>query len=447
MCHAAWVFVKFRAPGSNDWEHAKLSASAGDHAAPGGVVEVGMDAAGTYGVGAFIHSAAARTGDVAYARTRLKWDYGSNGYSFAKGESVEVSVQAIEMVYVPQGSFYVGSGGTETFSLTDGSWGGSGGSIPFRITGSWDRQLTNAAGNLWAMGVNVGGIGVLNADYPTGFNAFYCMKYEVTQGQYRDFLNLLTRSQQKSRGSIAASQFTLSNKSGITARNGIRCPAVIPAEPEPVVFVCDGNANGTGDEADDGMDWACNYLTWAHALAYADWAGLRPMTELEFEKACRGPADPVPNEYAWGTATIVVQTGHTGGADGSGTEKALPANANCNGPDNKVGGPVRAGIYATADSTRQASGASYWGILELSGNPCEWTVTVGDAGRGFTGLHGDGVLSPAGAANAANWGGEFYRGGSFAGGYTSVSDRKNAAHASTSQNLVASGFRGVRTAP
>ena len=37
---------------------------------------------------------------------------------------------------------------------------------------------------------------------------------------------------------------------------------------------------------------------------YLDWAGLRPMTELEYEKICRGPSAPVAGEYAWGSTTI-----------------------------------------------------------------------------------------------------------------------------------------------
>jgi hypothetical protein len=34
------------------------------------------------------------------------------------------------------------------------------------------------------------------------------------------------------------------------------------------------------------------------ALRYLAWAGLRPMTELQFEKACRGVERGVPGEFA-----------------------------------------------------------------------------------------------------------------------------------------------------
>jgi len=33
---AAWVFVKFKGPGSNDWQHATLSANSSDHIMPAG---------------------------------------------------------------------------------------------------------------------------------------------------------------------------------------------------------------------------------------------------------------------------------------------------------------------------------------------------------------------------------------------------------------------------
>lgn len=36
-------------------------------------------------------------------------------------------------------------------------------------------------------------------------------------------------------------------------------------------------------------------------LAFADWAGLRPMPELEYAKAARGPQAPIGTEYPWNT--------------------------------------------------------------------------------------------------------------------------------------------------
>ena len=40
-------------------------------------------------------------------------------------------------------------------------------------------------------------------------------------------------------------------------------------------------------------------------LAYADWSGLRPLSELEYEKMCRVlyPELPSSPDYAWGSVS------------------------------------------------------------------------------------------------------------------------------------------------
>ena len=55
-----------------------------------------------------------------------------------------------------------------------------------------------------------------------------------------------------------------------------------------------------------------NYMTWTDLLAYLDWSCLRPMTEFEYEKICRGPVYPVANEYAWGNQTYTLADANTG---------------------------------------------------------------------------------------------------------------------------------------
>lgn len=447
---AAWVFVKFRPQGSNAWEHARLSSVAGDHTVSGGVIDVGSD--GTNGVGVFVYSASEHTGDVSYTGTSLRWNYGSNGYNFPRGALVEVSVQAIEMVYVPAGSFSVGSGA-----------GASGEFYKYpHANNAYEIESESAItvgindGDLYYPGTTYGPGdrgSPIPAAFPKGYKAFYCMKYEITQGQYRDFLNKLIRTQQNARtGSQAANKFAMSSSATISQRNGIRCPGVIPLAPATIVFGCDGNANMVFDESNDAIDRACNQMAWSDLTAYSDWAGLRPMTELEFEKACRGPLPPVANEAAWGNATVVNQTA-VSGTDGSGTETALPVNANY---FNGSGGPMRAGIYATTNSTRLTSGGSYWGIMDLSGNVGEMTVTAGSAtGRSFTGLHGDGKLTDSGSANVTGWPGT-------AGGelrcwifYTALSDSRVSARDYTGSydtradygGGVCQGGRAVRAAP
>jgi len=201
--------------------------------------------------------------------------------------------------------------------------------------------------------------------------------------------------------------------------------------------------------------------------AYSDWAGLRPMTELEFEKACRGPETPVANEYAWGTVTVASNPYTLGNP--SATNEGIASNystsagnASYSSTVGSIDGPLRVGIFAAnADNSgRITAGASYYGIMELSGNLWERAVTVGNpTGRAFTGLHGNGALSTNGYANETAWpgltGGEvtLATGSGFRGGhwsdsstYMRVSDRNRGAYTNTYRfNLL--GFRAVRVVP
>jgi hypothetical protein len=66
--------------------------------------------------------------------------------------------------------------------------------------------------------------------------------------------------------------------------------------------------------------------------------------------------------------------------------------------------PLRAGIFATDSSDRVNSGASYYGIMELSGSMTERIVTLGNAyGRKFKGTHGNGYLNSLGNADNTDW--------------------------------------------
>jgi formylglycine-generating enzyme required for sulfatase activity len=132
------------------------------------------------------------------------------------------------------------------------------------------------------------------------------------------------------------------------------------------------------------------------------------MTELEFEKACRG-GSPTSNvlygEYAWGTASITMATSIVN--DGLPTEKAGQTGNDTSGlccfnNGSNIQGPLRSGFAATATSgttNRVPSGASYYGVMDLSGNDYERCVTVGNpTGRLFDGAHGDGTLATDGNA-------------------------------------------------
>jgi formylglycine-generating enzyme required for sulfatase activity len=242
------------------------------------------------------------------------------------------------------------------------------------------------------------------------------MKYELSQGQYRDFLNTLTRTQQAARVASTISADTITNvyvlsnpdpadpsPTTLKFRNGIRCPASGNGTTASIIFGCDLNGNGTFNEANDGEWIACNYLTWMDIAAYADWAALRPMTELELEKAARGPNAAVANEYAWGTTSITGATSIS--YSGRNNEVAGESGYGlCNYNNSAVQGPLRSGFAAGASTTRVDAGVGYYGAMDLSGNNWERVVTLGNStGRSFTGSHGNGALSDSGHATNSDW--------------------------------------------
>ncbi len=58
----------------------------------------------------------------------------------------------------------------------------------------------------------------------------------------------------------------------------------------------------------------------------------------------------------------------------------------------------------TGTSSRVEAGATYYGIMEMSGNLEEKPVTLGNpAGRRFKGTHGDGMLTKDGFADISDW--------------------------------------------
>lgn len=423
---AAWVFVKYRV-NSGNWQHAQLSQT--DFvAASGSTVNVTSD-----GVGAFVYRDSDGSGDLNLQDMRLRWDYGSIGAS----DVIDVQVFAIEMVHVPQGAFSVG-----------GASGDEAGKFYSRFTSvsyniASENAITVAAGigNLYyaaASGIVQPGdrLGPIPTVFPKGFNAFYCMKYEMTQGQFVGYFNTLTPTQKTANditGPDGKNQDTETNRNTISW--------------------VDGSASATTTSPDIPLNYVNNKILYA----YLDWAGLRPMTEFEYEKACRGPIAPKANEFAWGSTNIAatpynyinpLQPNELVTNPEVGTGNAIYGSTN-----STPSGPKRVGILAASaiNKTREETGGSYYGIMELTGNLYERCITVGNPeGRAFTATHGNGIISAAGLANVSSWpidnAGIGYRGGSFFNGtnFIRVSDRNDAATvlAGTNNRL---GFRGVRS--
>jgi formylglycine-generating enzyme required for sulfatase activity len=456
---AAWVFVKYRTA-NGVWRHSNLN-NTGHVPAIGSQINLGLLMPGSaYSattnpvLGVFIYRDAPGTGNLSLAGIQLQWNFAAQGVNYS--DIAQVQVFAIEMVYVPQGAFAAGSGGAEVnaFTLTT-------------INTANATTAPSGLGVVQAGGYPTGQTAPANASWPNGFNAFYCMKYEMSQQQYVDFLNTLTRTQQNTRtgtdisGTAITNRYVMSNTSTSSNRNGIRCDGTLPASPSPVTFYCDLNNNGIGGEATDGREIACNWLSWGDLTAYLDWSGLRPMTELEFEKACRGTIAPVANEYPWGT-TGVAGSAYTLANSGANNEgiasnySTTLGNAVSSGTNGTPSGPKRVGIFAAngANSGRVSAGASYYGIMELGGNLEERAVDMVSAtGRLFTGLHGNGALNDTGSADESVWypsdaSNSRLRGGSWGMGSTNmrVSDRNGSAFSPSERNIIFGG-RGVRLFP
>lgn len=225
--------------------------------------------------------------------------------------------------------------------------------------------------------------------YPTGGET-WCMKYEITQGAYRDFLNSLTYVQQQlhtySDPSSPSSTKALV-PSGSSYRNEI-CIVQPSVNAQPATYGCDLNGNGIFDEANDGENIACGWLNRDDINAWLWWAGLSPMTEIQYERITRGNIGFTPilsayNDFAWGDTSFVTNS-YT--MSNSGTPNELITNLNTASANAIVGnsflafdGPVRNGIFATPASSRVSSGSCIFGIMELTGNVSEACVMFGDA--------------------------------------------------------------------
>jgi formylglycine-generating enzyme required for sulfatase activity len=396
---------------------------------------------------------------VSSTSAKLKIDYSSCG--FGDNDSVQASVSAFEMVYVPKGSFYVGDNASSAATLVQGSADND----PWVISSESAINVANPASDGFRY-VSAGQAGEdasgsafsIPAAFPKGFNGFYSMKYEINEGQWVEFVNSIGSVNGRVNRDLTDSNHK--NSDSVKSRNTISCSG------SPLVCTTSRPAR------------AVAFLSWMDLAAFLDWAALRPMTELEFEKMARGPFLPLEGEFAWGT-TAITAAAIVSGADENGTETITTTNANAHfnnivltGGDSASGaehtqGPLRNGIFASSSATRQTSGAGYYGVMELSGNVTERVVTIGNvSGRAFTGNHGDGLITTVsgyeGNADVALWpgldavvtrgvtgaDGSGFRGGAWddqvSGARLRISDRAEAT-LTTTANSNATGGRGVRT--
>ncbi|MDR0983361.1 MAG: SUMF1/EgtB/PvdO family nonheme iron enzyme [Culturomica sp.] len=451
---AVWVFGKYGKGISDNWHHLNLSTSG--HIMPSGFTyDVGNIDADNAG-GLFLMRADKGSGAVNNQTFTIKTHVSNfnniNAANLSSGD-VFLSLSAIEMVYIPYGGYYLGDGAT-----------------PNRLGGSDGAAIAvNSEDALTVYTVTSGTVGAskslpssTSANFPKGYKGFYCMKYEVSQDQYVSFLNSLTRAQQKARignnlDELKVGDYVFGDKLSPSYRNGI-CVISNPAG-KPAIFGCNLNPAEPYFGADDGKCIACNYLTPADMLAYCDWACLRPMSELEYEKACRKPYPQaaIEGEFVWNSASGVSGLSGAGALLNAGRVNEQPASGATNvNYNNGSLGPVRSASFGTSSSTQAQAGATFWGLMEMSGNVAELCYSVNAATTFNTyniyASHGNGEVNPSGATDIAttvwsNAAASFIaKGGSFASTNTTelaISDRTRATVSDVRDSTV--GFRAVHT--
>jgi formylglycine-generating enzyme required for sulfatase activity len=445
---AAWVFVKYYDPMTLTWRHLNFTAT-GNVVPAGFAADPGLNI--TTAVGYFLYRSAVGSGTTTITNVEL-------GIPAQQATGIyDIKIFAIEMVYIPQAEFFVGDG----VSLSRYSNGPSSTSPGF--------VSSSGASSVYDPHIP-GNISSLSPGFPTGYNDFYTMKYELTQGAYRDFLNCLTYAQQANHTANAPNAATGTAAVGTGFRNflEIRTPGV--STTTPAVYGCDADADNVFDESTDGEWSPCNYLNWPDQAAYLTWAALRPLTELEYEKACRGIQIPVAGEFAWGN-TNVAATPYTITSIGTSSESVSNAAASPTG-NAVLAGTVtnvvlRNGIFATATSNRISSGGGFYGTMDLTGNIWERVIATHN-GSGFGGNHGNGSLTAAGYSpllggwpgfssgtnsidGTVNADGLINRGGAYyipsGSGGANVSYRMGLILGTETARLAHSGIRGGRTAP
>ena len=320
---AAWVFFKARDKGAEEWRHVRLAADtvvnpAGYDSGNGTPLEFVVPDGDDGFVGMFVRRAEDGLGLTAARNVTAVLDIKSLK-GVADIAKARIKAVGIEMVYIPEGAFYVGRGNGPMAPYAGKGYGGmeinwlykhsgkpdgTATPLPFKFNIGdlyiWGIGVTRAKpppyriesedpiptgkkkGALWAVDITPEDGGEISAAFPKGYAAFYCMKNAYpTAAQYAEFLNTLTGAQAKPR--------FYEHGHGMAIKRSGTAPNFTYSAPDP--------------------DAKTPWMSFTDGAFFAAWAGLRPMTELEYEKIVRGPRPAIPNDATpscWGVRDVMV---------------------------------------------------------------------------------------------------------------------------------------------
>jgi len=388
---AAWIFGRFSIRGDSVWQRMVIDEQ-------GNTTGTGTPAILTLkphpslspqGIGLLLHRSEVGYGTFTQTGVRFVWDYSGEAPNLSNFDLLEIKLFAVEMVYIPGGPFYLGSGIDDPAAASFYANGFSG-YPPYRL--ETDAPFTigpsdevNVVGNNTTINIVAG--------FPTGIQPFYIMKHELSQAFMSGYFSTLNAGM-NSNYVFNALELAQQNDVGRTANFFTQTFETFGLD---TVYSYQSSRE----------NYPVAYMSWEDAAAFADWAGLRPVSELEFEKAARGFSYPaVVDEYPWGTDEIVnssyqvvISPASDHEITGGYSSNILTGNAIYS---STLTNPLslRVGIFATSTSSRAQANASATGVLDLAGNVAERTADIiSSNGLAWLNEHGDGILHTNGLAN------------------------------------------------